>query len=173
MQDFLFSRSGVPWPKVKDSLLMCVYVHGENTINPLSKFQVCNPAFLPIVTLLYIRCSKFVHAAKLNFCTLWSIPSYLPTHQLLEATILLSDFVSLTLFIFILFFRRERERAYMYRSGVERGRGRKKTFSNLHTQGRAQHRAWSHDPEIMTWAKIKSQTLNWLNHPGIMTDWLF
>ena len=24
----------------------------------------------------------------------------------------------------------------------------------------------SHDPEIMTWAEIKSQILNWLSHPG-------
>ena len=32
----------------------------------------------------------------------------------------------------------------------------------------SEHRApWgaeSHDPEIMTWAKIKSQILNWLSH---------
>ena len=26
--------------------------------------------------------------------------------------------------------------------------------------------AWSHDPEIMTWAKIKSWTFSWLSHPG-------
>ena len=28
----------------------------------------------------------------------------------------------------------------------------------------AQHWAWSHNPEIMTWAEIKSQMLNQLNH---------
>ena len=27
-------------------------------------------------------------------------------------------------------------------------------------------RTWFHDPEIMTWAEIKSRTLNWLSHPG-------
>ena len=26
--------------------------------------------------------------------------------------------------------------------------------------------AWSHDCEIITWAKIKSQMFNWLTHPG-------
>ena len=28
------------------------------------------------------------------------------------------------------------------------------------------HRIWSPNPEIMTWAKTKSQMLNWLSHPG-------
>ena len=35
-----------------------------------------------------------------------------------------------------------------------------------------QHGAWCkagyHGPGIMTWAKIKSQTLNWLSHPGAL-----
>ena len=26
--------------------------------------------------------------------------------------------------------------------------------------------AWSHNPKIMIWPKIKSQMLNWLSHPG-------
>ena len=34
---------------------------------------------------------------------------------------------------------------------------------------RAQHGVWSHDAEIMTWAEIKSQMLNWLSHPGAPT----
>ena len=45
-------------------------------------------------------------------------------------------------------------------------RGRERILSNLHTQHRAQYRAWSHDPEIMTWVEIKSQALNHLSHPG-------
>ena len=30
----------------------------------------------------------------------------------------------------------------------------------------AQHRAWSQDLEIMTWAQTKNRMLNWLSHPG-------
>ena len=38
---------------------------------------------------------------------------------------------------------------------------------NLQQAGhRAWCGAWSHNPEIMTWAEIKSQALNQLNHPG-------
>ena len=36
----------------------------------------------------------------------------------------------------------------------------------LHTQHRAQWRAWTHHPEIQIWAEIKSQTLNQLSDPG-------
>ena len=31
---------------------------------------------------------------------------------------------------------------------------------------RVRQRAQSHDPEIMTWAKVKSQTFNQLRHPS-------
>ena len=52
-------------------------------------------------------------------------------------------------------------------------RGRRKGRENL-KQAHAQHGAWhgaqhgarSHDPEIMTWAEIKSRMLNWLSPPG-------
>ena len=46
---------------------------------------------------------------------------------------------------------------------------REKVPSRLHTQCGTQHGAHSHDPEITTWAKIKSQMLNRLCHPGIPT----
>ena len=50
----------------------------------------------------------------------------------------------------------------------ERGRGKEKgrerILSRLHSQHRAQCGVQSHDREIMTWAKIESQTLNWLSH---------
>lgn len=39
-------------------------------------------------------------------------------------------------------------------------------LSRLHPQHRAQCGAWTHDPEIDTWAEIKSWIPNWLNHPG-------
>ena len=45
----------------------------------------------------------------------------------------------------------------------ERGRG-ERILSRLHAQCRIQRRAWSYDPEIMTWAEIKSWTLKWLSH---------
>jgi len=42
-------------------------------------------------------------------------------------------------------------------------------LSRLHTQHGAQHGAWTHDPEIKTWAEIKSLMLNWLRNPGTPT----
>ena len=44
---------------------------------------------------------------------------------------------------------------------------RERLLSKLYTQCRAQCGAWSHDPRIMTWAKIKSQMLHRLIHPGV------
>ena len=48
----------------------------------------------------------------------------------------------------------------------ERGKERERIPSRLHTQHRVQRGAWPHDLRITTWAEIKSQTLNWLSHPG-------
>ena len=42
--------------------------------------------------------------------------------------------------------------------------------SRLYTEYGARWRAWSHDPEIMTWGEIKSQILNWLSHPGALSS---
>ena len=50
--------------------------------------------------------------------------------------------------------------------GGGRGKGRERILIGLHAQHRTLHWTWSHDPEIMTWAKIKSQALNQLSHPG-------
>ena len=48
----------------------------------------------------------------------------------------------------------------------DRDRKRERAPRRFHPQCEARHRAWTHDHEIMTWAKIKSQMLNWLSHPG-------
>ena len=45
--------------------------------------------------------------------------------------------------------------------GEDQGEREKQTPTKQGAWGRA----WSHDPEIMTWADIKSQMLNWLSHP--------
>ena len=67
-----------------------------------------------------------------------------------------------------LFWERERERERERgREGRGRERGRERIPSRLHTQCRAQCRTQSHHAEIMTWAKIKSQILNWLSHSTI------
>ena len=54
----------------------------------------------------------------------------------------------------------------------EQARGRtdgdRETWSRLPTEHRAQHGTQSQDPEIMTWAEIKSQLLNWLSHEGTL-----
>jgi len=50
----------------------------------------------------------------------------------------------------------------------EQGEGQRKreNLQKLPTERGALRGAQSHDPEIMTLAKIKSWMLNWINHPG-------
>ena len=45
-------------------------------------------------------------------------------------------------------------------------------LSRFYTQCGAQHGAWTHDPEIETWAEIKSWTLNKLSHPDALGETL-
>ena len=46
------------------------------------------------------------------------------------------------------------------------GRRRKRISNRLRDQHGAQRGAQSHDHDITSWAKTKSQWLNWLSHPG-------
>ena len=61
--------------------------------------------------------------------------------------------------------KRERERAC---SWVEDGQ-RERIPSSFHAQCGAQRRALSHHHKITTWADIKSWTLNWLSHSGVLS----
>lgn len=47
------------------------------------------------------------------------------------------------------------------------GEGEKESLSTFPAEHRARHGSQSHDPEVMTWAEIKSQSLNRLSHPGV------
>ena len=66
--------------------------------------------------------------------------------------------IASNLFSFLFFFKRE---GLMWGEG----RGKERILRRLHTQNRAWCRARFHNPEIMTWAEIKSWTLNQLSHP--------
>ena len=71
-------------------------------------------------------------------------------------------------FIFFLILEIEKEREggrEQVRAG-ERSRGRERISSKFHAQRGVWHGAQFHDSGITTWAKIKSQSLNWLSHPG-------
>ena len=59
---------------------------------------------------------------------------------------------------FVLFFKREGDSEWW---GAPEGEG-ERILSRLHTQHGAQHGTPSHDPEIMTWAEIKSWMLPFL-----------
>ena len=48
-----------------------------------------------------------------------------------------------------------------------------RTSGRLHAEHWPRHGAWSHNPEIMTWAETKSQTLNQLSHMGAPEPVLF
>ena len=50
--------------------------------------------------------------------------------------------------------------------GRDKKRGRERIPNRLHPQHKYQCGAWSHNHETMTWAEVKSQTINWLSHPG-------
>ena len=65
--------------------------------------------------------------------------------------------------MFVRFVWRERARARVGEGQRERKRENPKQVP--HCQRTAQRRAWSHY-ETTTWAKTKSQILNWLSHPG-------
>ena len=54
----------------------------------------------------------------------------------------------------------------MWATGVGAEGGRENPKPPPCYQHRAQCRTRSHDPQIVTWAEIKSRTLNWLSHPG-------
>ena len=64
-----------------------------------------------------------------------------------------------------LFWEREIACAHTHQQSRGRERRGKREYQWRH---RAWHGAWSHKPnhEIMTWPKINSQMLNWLDHPG-------
>jgi len=55
----------------------------------------------------------------------------------------------------------------------EEERERERILSRFHAQHGAQLRILSHDPEIMTWGKIKSQMGNWLSYPGAPSPYGF
>ena len=61
---------------------------------------------------------------------------------------------------------RERERERDWVGEGLRERERLRIPSRLYALRGAWLRAVSHDPEVMTWAKIKSWTLSQLSHPG-------
>ena len=67
---------------------------------------------------------------------------------------------------FFFFFLLEREREWEKTGARGRGRKRMNPKQARCEPGVRQRRARSHNPGIMTWAKIKSGILNWLSHPG-------
>lgn len=67
---------------------------------------------------------------------------------------------------FFFFWERQPMCTHTHKRGKDRGKGRERISSGLHTQSRALLRAQSHGCEIMPWAEIKSQTLSQLCHPG-------
>ena len=76
--------------------------------------------------------------------------------------------LTLVFWIFIYLFG-ERERERERESTWERGRER--ISSRLHAISAEPDRGLKPtNPKIMTWAEIKSQTLNWLSHPGVPTQ---
>ena len=78
-----------------------------------------------------------------------------------------SFYINFLEILFIYLFERER----VHGSSGEgswwgKSRGGRRGTSRLHPEYGAWHGAQSHDPKIMTWAEIKSQTLTWLSQPS-------
>ena len=101
---------------------------------------------------------------------LWNVVQNVKTrsHGLWHSTVPLKGSISYIWewFTFTNFFFFLIERAGS-RWGGERREG-DRILSRLHTQGRVQHGAWSHDPAIVTWAEIKSRLLNRQSPPGAL-----
>lgn len=110
----------------------------------------------------------------------------------------LSNRVNFFFFLKVYLVERERERACkymcMHEQGVEQREGEGQKGERWGERGREWERerqrqrqrqadsllsmeprlrAWSHDHEIMTWDKMKSQMLNLLSHPGTPREWIF
>ena len=87
------------------------------------------------------------------------------TYLWLYCLILLNETFLLPFFFFFFFLRF----TLFLERAPKQGREKEgeKILSRLHAQHRAQRGTWSHDPGIMTWAEIKSWTLNQLSYPGI------
>ena len=90
------------------------------------------------------------------------------------------------LFYFILFYERETEQVWPRERGKgrererEKERERERILSRMYAQHQAGHGVCPSEPGIMTWAKIKTQRLNQLSHPGApsiipdnMLEWLY
>jgi len=56
---------------------------------------------------------------------------------------------------------------YLFERECKQGRSREREISRLRTERRAQCGAQSHNPEIMTWAEIKSQMFNWVTQASL------
>ena len=75
------------------------------------------------------------------------------------------SFFVLNIFLNFIYFEREGESAS--REGAERERGRERIPRRLHAVSREPRAGLKlMNREIMTWAQIKSRTLNWLSHPS-------
>ena len=110
------------------------------------------PFHCNIMYIVTLKLSKFV-VFRVFWLNIFLFCVFL--YRLIEK---LNIFIFLKKYIFFLFIERKREK-----ERVQRQRERDRTPGRCYTEYSAWHRAWSHDPEIMTWAKIKSQT-----H---LTDW--
>ena len=96
--------------------------------------------------------------SRVSICRNYS--SDLRTLTLLLLKLLLILKIFLELFIYF-------ERGSECKWGRDRERGRGSIPNRIYALHEAQCWAGSHDPEIMTWAKIKSRTPKWLSHPGV------
>ena len=92
---------------------------------------------------------------------------------LIKVCLLFSFFFSFLCFLFLFFFLKfiylfwERESACAQVGEGWRERDRERIPSRLHTVSAEPDRGlWLTKQEIMTWAEIKGQRLNWLSHPG-------
>ena len=94
---------------------------------------------------------------------------------LLPGKVISSSVFIISFFNVYLFILREGERMQAGEGQRQRKTETENPKQDLHCQHRAQCGTRSQEPshEIMTSAKIKSQTLNWLSHPGTLINIVF
>lgn len=123
--------------------------------------------------LLFLSTETGLQSSNLHYANLWEadIPIRMPVFSFTHTTGNSQEdyfaggfFLCFLVFpfswffvLFLIFFSRRRERI----------------LDHLHTHCGDGCRAQSCDPEMVTWAEIKSRTQNWLSHPGNRVDSFF